>query len=150
MARVTTESYMPEGLPAAAPSRDGVDAGYWEGAAAHELRVQRCNDCGNWQHAPEWICHGCHSFDLGFETVEPEGVIYSWERSWHPVHPALGERVPYLVVLVELPQAGGVRMVGNLVGDPEQDVPIGATVQAVFEDHPDSDPTYTLVQWELA
>jgi len=33
------------------------------------------------------------------------------------VHPALKEAGPYVVVLVELPHAGGIRMRGNLVGD---------------------------------
>jgi len=36
---------------------------------------------------------------------------------------------PYVVVLVELPDAGNVRMLGNLLGDPQQAVKIGAEVQ---------------------
>jgi uncharacterized OB-fold protein len=73
--------------------------------------------------------------------------VYAWERVWHPTHPALRDAVPYRVALVELPHAGGVRMVGTLLGDPAEDVPIGAPVEAVFEDHEDSEPAYTLVQW---
>jgi uncharacterized OB-fold protein len=53
-------------------------------------------------------------------------------------------------VLVELPDAGNVRMVGNLLGDPQQDVRIGADVEAVFEPHDDANPPFTLVQWKLA
>jgi uncharacterized OB-fold protein len=74
-------------------------------------------------------------------------VIYSWERVWHPVHPALADACPYVVVLVELPGADGVRMVGNLLGDPIAPVAIGAEVEAVFEDHHDADRSFTLVQW---
>ena len=48
--------------------------------------------------------------------------IYSWERVWHPVHPALANGVPYVVLLVELPDADGIRMIGNLVGDPRAEV----------------------------
>ena len=44
------------------------------------------------------------------------------------------------MVLVTLPHAGGVRMVGNLLGDPLQDVAIGADVEGVFEAHDDADP----------
>jgi len=40
-----------------------------------------------------------------------------------------------------------VRMIGNLLGDPAQDVPIGAPVEAVFEAHDDATPPFTLVQW---
>jgi hypothetical protein len=39
--------------------------------------------------------------------------------------PALRRHDPHIAVLVKLPQAGGVRMVSNLVGDPMQVVTIG-------------------------
>ena len=112
-----------------------------------QLLVQRCNQCGQWQWGPEWICHNCLSFDVGWQEVEAHGVIFSWERSHHPVHAALREHGPYIAVLVELPHAGNVRMLGNLLGDPLQDVRAGAHVQAVFEHHRETDPHYTLVQW---
>src|ERR1051325_9231870 len=141
--------YLPAGLPRPVPQADGLDVPYWEGAQRGELRVQRCRACRAWQWGPEWICHACLSFDLGWETIEGRGVIYSLERSWHPVHPALKDAGcswhpvhpalkdagPYVVVLVELPHAGNIRMIGNLLGDPRQDVVIGATVEAVFEAH---------------
>ena len=85
--------------------------------------------------------------DLEWVDVAPRGRVYSWERAWHAVHPALTEHGPYLVVLVELPEAGSVRMIGNLLGDPMQEVPIGAPVEAVFEPHDDATPPFTLVQW---
>ncbi|MFP5576815.1 MAG: Zn-ribbon domain-containing OB-fold protein [Acidimicrobiia bacterium] len=141
-------TYLPPGLPAPAPSTDGLDTEYWEAAARHELVVQRCRACDRHQWGPEWICHRCRSFDLGWAAVAPRGVVYSWERVWHPVHPALAEACPYVVVLVELAHADGVRMVGNLLGEPTEPVVIGAEVEAVFEDHPDADASYTLVQWQ--
>jgi uncharacterized OB-fold protein len=134
---------LPEGLPAPAPQPDGLDRPYWEAARRHRLVAQRCNACATWQWGPEWICHACHSFDVGFADVAGPGRIFSWERVWHPVHPALVGGVPYVVVLVELPGAGGIRMIGNLVGDPRAPVAIGAEVEPVFEDHGD----YTLIQW---
>jgi uncharacterized OB-fold protein len=66
------------------------------------------------------------------------------------VHPALAEQGPYVVVLVELPQADGVRIVGNLIGDPEQPLTIGAPVLGYFEHHDDADPKHTLLQWAVA
>jgi uncharacterized OB-fold protein len=50
-------------------------------------------------------------------------------------------------VIVELPEAGGIRMLGNLAGDPEARVEIGAEVEPLFEDHLDGEAPYTLVQW---
>ena len=112
--------------------------------------VQRCGACGTWQWGPEWLCHECHSFDMKWVEVEGRGTIYSWTRCWHPVHPALKGFGPYIAVVVELPQAGKIRMLGNLLGDPQQDVQIGASVTAVFEPHDDAKTPYTLVHWQLA
>ncbi|WGS23982.1 OB-fold domain-containing protein [Bradyrhizobium sp. ISRA464] len=68
---------------------------------------------------------------------------------WHPSHAALRHHGPYVAVLVELPHAGSVRLVGNLLGDPQQPVVIGAEVEGVFEHHPESDPSFSLLQWRL-
>ena len=117
---------------------------------ASHPRVTRSIQRATLTQSPEWICHACRSFEVGWEHVDGRGRIYSWERVWHPVHPALRDTGPYVVVLVELPQAGGVRMIGNLVGDPHQEVVIGAPVTAVFEQHAAVVPPYALVHWTLA
>lgn len=145
----TESSYLAPGLAAPRPARDGLDEPYWSGTRDHVLRVQQCTDCGTFQWGPEWMCHHCQSFHVGWTEVAPTGRIYSWQRPHHPVHPALNEQGPYLVVLVELPAAGNIRMVGNLLGDPMQEVVIGTPVEAVFEDHDDAEPPFTLVQWQL-
>jgi uncharacterized OB-fold protein len=108
--------------------------------------VQRCNACQTWQRGAEWICHKCLSFDVGWTAVEGRGRVFSGERVWHPTAPVLVEKVPYLV---ELPEAGNIRMVGNLLGDPRRGGVIGSKVEAVFEDL-DADPPLTLVQWQAA
>ncbi len=136
-------SYLPAGMPAPVPAGDGVDREFWEAARRHELMIQRCQDCGTFQMTPEWICHNCHSLGVGWHRASGRGRIYSFERVWHPAHPALKGACPYLVVVVELPDAGNVRLVGNLLGDPMQEVRFDAPVEAVFEDH----EGYTLIQW---
>ena len=139
-----SDYYLKEGL--AQPVPTDLDKPFWTGLDKDELWLQRCSDCGGWQWGPEWICHHCHSENVTFEQVEATGKIYSYERVWHPVHPALAEQGPYIVVLVEIPHAGDVRLVGNLVGDPKQDVVIGSDVSAVFEHHDD----FTLLQWQVS
>jgi len=140
--------YLPEGLPAPVPEPDGLDDPYWAGTRRGELMVQRCEGCGTWQWGPEWICHRCLAFRPAWTRVDGRGTIYSWERAWHPVHPALRDHGPYVVVLVELAHAGGIRMLGNLLGDPRRDVTIGTPVDAVFEPHDDAKVPYTLVHWK--
>ncbi|MEM7077381.1 MAG: OB-fold domain-containing protein [Pseudomonadota bacterium] len=142
-----TDYYLDIGL--AQPAATPLDEPYWSGLRENICRVQRCASCGGWQWGPEWICHHCLSDDVGFVEVEPRGVIYSYERVWHPVHPALSDNGPYIVVLVELPDAGNVRMVGNLLGDPQQTVQIGAAVEGVYEHHDDVEVPFTLLQWRV-
>ena len=138
--------YLHPGLPKPAPSE--LDAPFWQGLREERLVLQRCLHCRDWQWGPEWICHRCHSFDLAFEDVEPNGVIYSYERVWHPVHPALKDQGPYLILLVQLPHADNVRLVGNLLGDPRAPVAIGAEVDGVFEHHNDAEQPFSLLHWQ--
>jgi uncharacterized OB-fold protein len=140
--------YLPAGLPIPVSEPDGLSAPYWKGLRQGRLLVQRCVGCGTWQFGPEWICHHCHAFDLSWTEVEPTGRIYSWERVWHPSHAALKQHGPYVAVLVELPSAGDVRMVGNLLGNPQQAVVIGEEVEGVFEHHLESNPAFSLLQWQ--
>ncbi|OPY97539.1 DNA-binding protein [Bradyrhizobium sacchari] len=135
-------------MPIPVPENDGLSAPYWAGLQQDRLLVQRCPRCTTWQFGPEWLCHHCHSFDIEWTEVEPRGRIFSWERVWSPSHDALRRHGPYLAVLIELPHAGHVRMVGNLLGDPLQTVTIGADVEGVFEHHRDSTPSYSLLHWQ--
>jgi uncharacterized OB-fold protein len=142
-----SDYYLPTGLPIPVPERNGLSAPFWEGVRENVLKVQRNPKTGVYQWPPQWINHDDQTFDVEWVAVEPKGVIYSWTRVWHPVHPALKDAGPYIVVVVELPHAGKVRMLGNLLGDPRQEVVIGAPVEAVFEHHNDAEPPFTLVQW---
>lgn len=145
----TGHHYLPAGLPAPMAQPDALYGPYWRGTRAGRLLVQRNPVTGRHQWPPQWIAADTRTFDLDWVEVAPHGVIYSWTRVWHPVHPALKDAGPYLIVIVELPAASGIRMLGNLLGDPLQEVRIGAEVEAVFERHDDAKPPFTLVQWQV-
>ncbi|MEU7557287.1 bifunctional MaoC family dehydratase N-terminal/OB-fold nucleic acid binding domain-containing protein [Streptomyces eurythermus] len=104
------------------------NAGFWQGVAERRLLIQRCTACGTLRHP--WLpgCNACGG--LGWDTVEAsgEGTVYSYVVVHHP--PAPGFDPPYAVALVEL--AEGVRMVGNVVGVPYDEVRIGLPVRAGF------------------
>ena len=145
----SAQYYLPNGLPAPVAESDHLSQPFLEGLKKSALIIQRCEQCQTWIFAPEWICYRCHSFDLAWHEIKPEGTIYSWERVWHPSHPALTSAVPYLVVLIEIPRAQNIRIPGNLLGDPMQPVTIDAPVIGVFEHHSDAEPPYSLLQWKI-
>ncbi len=99
------------------PAADGNDTPYWEGLREGELRIQRCEDCRTWLWSPRHLCPRCHGFRLGFEPVAMSGTVYTWCRTHHPYMAEYAGRLPYVSVVVELPQAGGVRLLGLLDGD---------------------------------
>lgn len=146
---MTQHSYFatPLGVPTALP--DGLDGPYHEGLREHRLVLPRCSGCGTWQWPPDVLCWNCHRFGLDWIETQPRGEIYSWTRTWHPARPSLADAVPYLIVLVALPAAGDVRLLGNLLGPGDQQVRCGDEVIGSFEDAPDGGG-YTLLQWTTA
>lgn len=132
------------------PAPDGIDTPYWDGLLAGELRLQRCAECRTWIWGPQWLCPHCHTFDPGWESVEPVGTVYSWSRSCYPFISELPVVTPYVTVLVELPQAGDRRVLG-ILSEPEPAkvrVRIGDRVTGRFE--LDEGATWPLLRWTLA
>ena len=142
---MSTERYFPEPLVVPQPLPDGSDLPHHEGLLEHRLVLPRCGSCGTWSWPPDVICWSCHTFGQEWVETEPVGRIYSWTRVWHASKPQLAASLPYLLVLVELPHASGVRLIGNLIGPAERDVACGMPVRGVFEDS--ADGSYTLLQW---
>ena len=102
-----SESYLPPGLPIPVPEANGLSKPFWDGLRNETIMVQRNPRTGVYQFPPQWICHDTQTFDVEWVATEPKGVIYSWTRVWHPVHPAMKTACPYIVVVVELPPLKG-------------------------------------------
>lgn len=139
--------YLPPVLGVPVPLPSGIDLPFHEGLAAHRLTLQRCGACGEWQWPAEVLCYRCRSFDMRWVELPTQGELFTWTRVWHPAREGLEDAVPYLVVVVEIPAARGVRLVGNLLGDPARPPVIGEPLIGVFEDHLHEDDRYTLLQW---
>lgn len=128
---VDTASYLPGEMVDLRP--DEVTRGYWESCARRELAIQQCTDCGTFRHLPTPTCPSCRSFDFQYTPVSGNGTIFSYTFAEHPVHPALRDRGPYNIVLVDLDDAP-VRLVSNLVGVDNDGIEIGMAVEVVWEE----------------
>jgi uncharacterized protein len=101
---------------------------FWAGTAAGELRIQRCEGCGQLRHPPGPRCPACGAAKPGYQVAAGTGEIYSYLVHHHP--PVPGKQLPIVVALVTLTE--GVRMVGELLGVPPGQVRIGLPVRAEF------------------
>jgi uncharacterized OB-fold protein len=114
-------------LPAVTP---GTEA-FWTGGAEGELRIVRCRTCGHWIHPPAPVCPVDLSRDVGPEPVSGRGTVVSFtvnHQAWNPSVP-----IPYAIVLVELEEQPGLRLLSNLVDIPPEDARIGMAVRVRFE-----------------
>ncbi len=103
-------------------------AGFFSAAAQGQLAVRACRTCGRLLHLPRSICSECGSADLEWRQVSGRAHLYSWTTIYLR-HPSFAS--PFTMVLVELDDAPGVRLVGRLPGEPPLEV--GMPMQAWFE-----------------
>ncbi len=119
-----------------------ADTAFWlEGAAAGELRIQRCVSCGALRHPPRPMCPTCQSLEWDAVVASGNGVVFSYVVYQSP--PQAGLPVPYVVAVVQIEE--GVRVVGNVVGCDAADVRIDLPVEVVFAADPGDD--LVLPQW---
>lgn len=136
----TTE--IPRPLP-----RPTVDtAPYFKAAAEGRLEVPQCADCGAFFWTPQKMCPSCLSDNVAWKTLSGDGTVFTYIVVGRPVHPWFASQVPYALALVEFPDAPGIRILADVLGDPEQ-VSFGAAVRATFER---IDEDFGLMHYELA
>jgi uncharacterized OB-fold protein len=117
-----------------APVADPESEAYWAGARRHELTILRCQGCRFYVHYPRERCPECLSTDLAPERVSGRGTVYSYTLVHRPLTPGFEGPLPYALVLVELEEQRGLRILSNLVDCPIERVRIGLPVTVVFED----------------
>ena len=117
------------------PASDELTCFYWEAAAEHRLVLQRCRSCSKMQYPPEICCIHCQADEFEKAEVSGRGVIYSYSIVDRPLHAGFVDALPYIVVIVELADQPGLRILTNLVDVPKGTLPsIGMPVEVVFED----------------
>jgi len=122
------------------PVADEESAGFWEGTAAGELRMQVCTSCGRLRFPPRVMCPHCRSTGRAWRAVSGNGTVWSFVVPHPPLLAAYAELAPYNVIVVALDEDPALRIVGNLVAsaggaineiDPGSIV-IGEPVRVVF------------------
>ncbi len=129
------------------PVPDEWSRPFWDAAKQGVLALQRCQACGHFQHPPYPTCVECVSTSLRFEPVRGAGAIYTYTIMYHTGDKRFASVVPYASIIVELDDAPGALMAGNLLGSACSDAKVGRRVEVIFETLNDD---ITLPQFKLA
>jgi len=108
------------------------DQEFWEACNRDELVIQQCAECGTLRHLPRPMCPKCYSLQYQWPVMSGRGTVHSYTVIHNPAHPALRDRVPYNVVLVELEE--GPRVVSNVVDTPSEGIHVGMPVVVLFQE----------------
>jgi uncharacterized protein len=118
---------------------DPDDIEWWTRLTAGNLHCAHCNQCSRvWLRAAA-SCPYCASANISLLPVSGTGAVYTWTTVHRAFDPVFAERVPYVVVTVDLDE--GARIHGLLSGgDPANGLrvqgrvlPIGDYHSLVFE-----------------
>ena len=130
---MTRPPYFPPGaMPLPAITDDTRP--FWEACSRHALVIQRCADCGTFRHLPAPVCWKCRSFAHTWAPVSGRGTVFTYAVVHRAFLPELEPCVPYVVAVVGLDDAPGVRLVSNLIDAEPGELRIGLPVEVVFEE----------------
>lgn len=148
---------LPPSAPALlVPVPDDESAGFWDGTAAGELRMQACTSCGRLRFPPRVMCPSCHSTARHWQAVSGRGIVWSFVVPHSPLLPAYASLAPYNVIVVTLAEDPALRLVGNLVTRPDGPInevdpgtiEIGEPVHVVFSERAAPDGgTVAMPEW---
>ncbi|MBN2059213.1 MAG: OB-fold domain-containing protein [Deltaproteobacteria bacterium] len=121
---MTCEKPLPQPNPDTQP--------FWNGYGKHELRFQKCDDCGHVRWQASMICPMCYSTDTGWIVARGRGKVYSYVVYHRAYHPAFNGDLPYVVAVVELDE--GPHLLTNIVGCPPEDAFCEMPVEVSWDD----------------
>ena len=123
---------MPE-IPARPLPRINEDTRpFWEGCKAHELRFQKCQDCGLVRWPPSVVCPHCLSGDTVWINASGRGTVYTFAVFRRAFHEAFQANIPYVTASIQLEE--GPRILSNVVGCPPAQVACDMPVEVTWED----------------
>jgi len=105
---------------------------FWNGCRDHELRFQKCKECGHVRWPPSIICPKCYSSETELVLSRGKGRVYSFVVYHVAFHPAFRDEVPYVTAIVELQE--GPHLLTNIVGCKASEITCDMPVEVVWED----------------
>jgi uncharacterized OB-fold protein len=117
-------------LPALTPETEA----FWTGGKDGRLLIQRCTDCGHYQHPPTPLCPVCRTETMVPCPVSGRGTVKTFTINHQPWLPGLNQN--FIFAAVELPEQAELYVFSNIIAPPGS-VHIGLPVKVCFENHED-------------
>ena len=115
------------------PAIDEENKPFWDYAKKHELRMQKCPECGKIYYPPSSLCPHCQSWEKSeWVKLSGKGQVYSFIVARRATNPAFAKEVPYVVAIIETEEGG--RLISNVIGVKPEDMRVGMPVEVVFDD----------------
>lgn len=105
---------------------------FWEACRKEELKFPSCSHCSHWQWYPLYDCPLCGG-TYEWVPASTKGTLFSWTVVRKAFFPEFADRVPFIVVIVDIDEAPGVRLVANAIHCNPEDLSIGMKMDVVFE-----------------
>jgi len=149
------------GMALTIDDQDKENREFFSWCAAGEFRLQRGKKSGLLRYPPTTACPWTTDRDYDWVPVEGKGTVHSYVEVHHPIQPAFRDKVPYMILLVDLDIQNGepseheaIRVAGNLLSPdgefaaPEiiKSVGIGTRVRMVFKEVTEG---FSLPHWTI-
>ena len=95
---------------------------FFKFCAKSDFRLQKGRKSGLLRYPPTTACPWTGDRDYDWVSIEPKGSVHSYGEVHHPIQPAFKDKVPYMILVVDLDVQKGeptehesLRVAGNLV-----------------------------------
>lgn len=110
---------------------------FWEAGKSNRLVVPCCRECKIFRLPPLSFCANCHSQAIDWIDHSRQVELYSFTICQRKVPGGDGAAFVYIPVVVELPEAQRVRLMGNLIEVNPAEIRIGMKLEIDW--HPIAD-----------
>lgn len=118
------------------PIPEDLDRPFYDACNEDRLVVPFCTDCSKYHFPPRGVCPRCGSSKVEWKGVSGRGTIASRVVVYDSPVSMLIPDQPFNVASIALAEDSDVTMLSHLPGIPVDEVPVGATVEVIFETTP--------------